>query len=523
MDPVVHYLEYGFREGREPGPDFDTHFYLEQQPGAVPVEMPPLLHYLLEGRGAGRLPRPTWAKPPAWYPEVLDRTRAWSLDQVAGLLERLRRGEDPAGLGIAQTGTGRPRVLFVIATRTGGTPLTNQDLMTALSASCDCLVLSSTRHTLILEHFAGGIYTKLDHHVLSAPIEPVSHHSEEYDLVLLRWLIAWQIALVHVRHIAWHSQGLAEMARLLDVPLVFSFHDYYTVCPTVKLLDDRSQFCGGTCTDGEGDCLPEDLWPADSFTTLKHRQVHDWQNGFAQMLGRCDAYATTSEQVRNIIKARYPETGNRPFDVIPHGRDFSAMRRLAQMPNDREPLRLLIPGNVTVAKGAGVIVSLAGLVSPDRLSIHVLGGVAPGIELPPEVVCHGPYKRDEFHERVAEIKPHLGAVLSIWPETWCHTLTELWAAGVPVVGFDMGAVGERLRRSGAGWVAGEMTAEAVAEILETARQPEEWTRATEAVMRWQEGKGAEDGCHAMAASYLALYARICDRFKTVIATAQVHG
>ena len=30
VDPLVHYLEEGAREGRDPHPDFDTAFYLEQ-------------------------------------------------------------------------------------------------------------------------------------------------------------------------------------------------------------------------------------------------------------------------------------------------------------------------------------------------------------------------------------------------------------------------------------------------------------------------------------------------------------
>jgi len=55
--------------------------------------------------------------------------------------------------------------------------------------------------------------------------------------------------------------------------------------------------------------------------------------------------------------------------------------------------------------------------------------------------------------------------LSIWPETWCHTLTELWAVGLPVVGFNTGAVGERLQKTGAGWLAETITAPAMAATI----------------------------------------------------------
>ena len=53
VDPLVHYLEEGAREGRDPHRGFDTAFYLEQckQRGEEPIN--PLLHYLLIGAARG--------------------------------------------------------------------------------------------------------------------------------------------------------------------------------------------------------------------------------------------------------------------------------------------------------------------------------------------------------------------------------------------------------------------------------------------------------------------------------------
>ena len=49
------------------------------------------------------------------------------------------------------------------------------------------------------------------------------------------------------------------------------------------------------------------------------------------------------------------------------------------------------------------------------------------------------------------LSPDIGLVLSIWPETYCHTLSEL-GCKVPVIGTNLGAVGDRLRKCGGGWV-----------------------------------------------------------------------
>ncbi|MGM1054033.1 MAG: glycosyltransferase [Pseudomonadota bacterium] len=400
-----------------------------------------------------------------------------------------------------------PRVLYVIATRTGGTPQTNKDLMQALAGQVECFVLHCDRRVMTLQHFTQGVYTELARHALAEPLEPFPHHSDEYDRVVADWLVAWSIELVHVRHIAWHSLGLLKVAEWLGIPKVFSFHDYYTICPTVKLLDDQQSFCAGRCTPGEGYCRHE-LWPEESVVQLKHGQVKPWQRTFAAVLQQCDAFVTTTGQAREVILGRYPLLEQKPFSVIAHGRDFSAMAQLAPCPEAGEPLRLVVPGNISPAKGGALIEALAKLLPPGEIEIHMLGRVSPELALPASVVCHGEYARDEFHLKLAEIKPHAGAVLSIWPETWCHTLTELWSAGVPVVGFDIGAVGERIRETGAGWLTADFTAEALHQLLQGLHHPDQWHPRQQAVVAWQQGEGLQQSCDNMAKEYLTVYERI---------------
>ena len=47
---------------------------------------------------------------------------------------------------------------------------------------------------------------------------------------------------------------------------------------------------------------------------------------------------------------------------------------------------------------------------------------------------------------------HLVCNLSIWPETYSYTLTETISSGVPVMALDLGAVSERIKKYGFGWV-----------------------------------------------------------------------
>jgi len=398
----------------------------------------------------------------------------------------------------------KPRVLYVLSTLTGGTPQTNQDLMFALQDNLECFVLYCDGEVLTFKRFDGDSYEDIARYILSSPIAAIEHRSAEYDQVVKLWLAKWAIELVHIRHIAWHSLGLVDVVKSLGLPCVFSFHDFYTVCPTVKLLDNQQQFCGGQCSKGNGQCSIE-LWPQDSFTQLKHAQIQPWKKMFASSLAKCDAFVTTTEQAKQLIYQHYPVLSFKPFKVILHGRNFTEFKQLATKPKAGETIRLLVQGNISEAKGGKILQELANLVDSLVLEINVLGNVAPELNLPGSVICHGAYQREDFADKVAEIKPHIGAVLSIWPETWCHTLTELWSCGVPVIGFDIGAVGERISQTGAGWVLGDMQTESVSRLLQELIDENHWEQVMSNVDAWQKGEGKDQNVQSMGQNYLRLY------------------
>jgi glycosyltransferase involved in cell wall biosynthesis len=54
LSAVVDYLEAGWRENRDPSPEFSTARYLEANPDVAAAGVNPFIHYLLTGRGEGR-------------------------------------------------------------------------------------------------------------------------------------------------------------------------------------------------------------------------------------------------------------------------------------------------------------------------------------------------------------------------------------------------------------------------------------------------------------------------------------
>ena len=58
IDPVRHYLETGWREGKNPSPNFDTEWYLAINKDVARANLNPLVHYITDGKAEYRAPQP---------------------------------------------------------------------------------------------------------------------------------------------------------------------------------------------------------------------------------------------------------------------------------------------------------------------------------------------------------------------------------------------------------------------------------------------------------------------------------
>jgi GT2 family glycosyltransferase/glycosyltransferase involved in cell wall biosynthesis len=415
----------------------------------------------------------------------------------------------------------RPRILFVISTKTGGTPQTNHDLMVAVAKRYEPFLLVCDSEVVSLFKVRKNDLEEVENVVLSKQVRRMSHRSRGYDQYVYQWLIKYCIELVHIRHLVWHSLDLPRLAASLNIPVVFSFHDFYLLCPSLNLVNSHEEFCNAECNGGVDKYCTPIRWMGELPPPLGKPLVMRWRTRMTAILNQCDAYVTTSESSKNLIQSKIELPLSKPFRVIPHGRNFKEflLPQTSQLPV-KPPYRVLIPGNIGVHKGANLLSRIHELDTEKQLEFHFLGVVTS--EAAKIGVQHGPYMRGDFLNKVAGIQPYVGLVFSIWAETYCHTLTELWASGIPVIALDFGAVGERIRRHGGGWLISSCDPkEVLAQMLSILSDHEGYLRRCEDIRSWQSGYGRRNTTRNMAAKYIELYEQVIQNRLAIRAEGEV--
>lgn len=398
----------------------------------------------------------------------------------------------------------KPRVLYVISTMTGGTPQTNRDLMLSLEGTIEPWLFRCDSRVMSLYKVSKSGDALIKEHALAEPVDPLTHTSAEYDLVLSAWLNELDFHAVHIRHLAWHSLSLPMLAKSSGAQVVNSFHDFYVLCPTVKLLDDELKYCGGKCSAVQGQCTAE-LWPKGCMPELKHKWVNRWRDMFSQALRHCDVFVTTSQSAKETILSGLNIDTNVPFHVIEHGRNFGQFRKPKSVGELKGPIKILVPGNIDPAKGGNIIQGLLEVDKSNKLEFHILGKCQINFD-DDRVVMHGSYNRDDFVERVNKIDPCIGVVFSVWDETWCHTLTELWASGIPSIVFNYKTVASRISQSGCGWVFDGKDIESLYfMILNQYSCVDEYNKKIICLEEWQKTSGYLNTVQYMSCQYLNLY------------------
>ena len=310
--------------------------------------------------------------------------------------------------------------------------------------------------------------------------------------------------VVHFHNIEGFSSGCIDvvdaMPMLSRPSLVFSLHNYHTICPQVYLMRDGRTPCrdfeGGracaTCVRwpnatkevalrrGEtpiegGETADMDLSPRvainmspvendpqveqlDSTSMTGHARR---RRAMIAMLNKCDSVLAVSTFVRN----KFIAMGVDPDRVIrmPIGTSLAGVvpHRNRSKSDHKRPIRLVFMGYHNHYKGLHLLIDSLLMLDParrKRFEFQVfakdlgetgtfLRSIQDGFS---SLFIHGEYSRGDLPRLLADAD--IGVVPSVWWDNGPQTVMEFLSCGVPVLGAEVGGIPDLVRHGENGWL-----------------------------------------------------------------------
>lgn len=254
--------------------------------------------------------------------------------------------------------------------------------------------------------------------------------------------------------------GLKE--RLGGIRLVMLGHDFFSLCPSLYLMDNEWKHCFKPDVEKCRNCIDSN---ANKYNQ-KYESIDKWREKWGDFLAKCDEITVFSNNSKEYFLHWYPELKN--IVVLPHTVEY--MEKIQPYKTNDDKVVIGILGNFMRTKGSRVVLEMHKKIKADKLNIEIVvvgQNIDAQAQVDKDLKITGRYKPEDIPKIFAENKIDIVFIASVWPETFSYTTQEVINMGLPVASFDIGAPAERIKKYEKGLIIPEMTADcAIKSIME---------------------------------------------------------
>jgi glycosyltransferase involved in cell wall biosynthesis len=296
--------------------------------------------------------------------------------------------------------------------------------------------------------------------------------------------------LVHFQHVMWLSYRMIHAVRARQLPSLLTLHDYWFLCANSQLVWPDHRTCQGKLAglNCARCALAQTRLPGSTFL----RPLVAPAFWIRDALIRSAAFAADHWVAPSqFLISRYVQAGfpAERFTYLENGVDLKAIGTDARPPCPAGPLRFTYLGSLAWQKGVDVVVKAMRGIPPSQASLTVYGdpstfpdyaqSIAESAD-PTNTEIGGILPRDAVGQALAQTD--VLVVPSLWYENSPLVIQEAFAAGVPVVASDIGALAEKVRPGVDGWLCAPGDIKAWHENLQRlAEHPDEVARVRSGV------------------------------------------
>ncbi len=349
----------------------------------------------------------------------------------------------------------------------GGTTLHASDLINSLRKKYNFHVFAKNDNGYVLYSYYESTDTMIQFEDIEE-FKDLRFYNNEYQRLLDKIIQDFGISIVHIHHLKEHYFNITALIEKYNLYTIISLHDYYSICPQITKLYKNCSYCGLNVTKNTcEECL--------KYIFKNSIDIESWRNEWFKLLKSANKIVVPSESSKREISQIY---SNLDINVIEHGINFKKERSKLKI-DESDTFDVAFIGAIGIHKGSKILENFIKRKDWKNVRIHLFGILDSQLyKNNKHYINHGRYERGQLVSQLKENNIKLICLLSTVPETYSYTLSESLAAGIPVIAYDLGAIGERMKKYEAGWlISSTLSADEIAgKIIEISKNPIEYQK-----------------------------------------------
>jgi len=336
----------------------------------------------------------------------------------------------------------------------GGTTLHVNDLIQNLRKKYNFHVLAPEDNFYKLHSYWTETESQI---VFPKPVnfKDFGYYNKDYSEILDRIISDFDIKILHIHHMIGHYFDIKNLIQKYKLFSIISLHDLYSTTPRVNEVQENTL--------------------TNSSVGAGINKLENWNKVWKNLFDVANFIITPTQSAKKEIKKVYEDAR---ISIIEHGVNLKKEKSDLSIEGE-DSFDIAFLGVMVKHKGGEIFEYLIKEAKLKNIRIHLFGASVK--ELPKDskyFINHGAYQRQNLSKLLKENDIKLVCLFSMVPETYSYTLTESIASGIPVLGIDYGAIGERIKRDNLGWLIDidSEYSEYISKINEILHNPEEYKK-----------------------------------------------
>lgn len=226
------------------------------------------------------------------------------------------------------------------------------------------------------------------------------------------------------------------------------WHDFYLLCPSHFLLNNRYEFCGIPDISVCSRCLSCNK--NDFVSLLAEKDILNWRKIWTPFVDLVDKHYFGDGSTYEIAKKVYVFNLEKVM-IQPH--DMTYFKKHPVSFKNNKYLHIGVVGRIGIHKGSKIIQQMAEEIVKSQLNIRIIIiGLMDGYVDKRVVTQLGEYAQNDLPDLIESSGVNMMLLPSIYPETFSYVLEELMLMNLPVAAFPLGAQGEKVKKYRSGLV-----------------------------------------------------------------------